>query len=698
MIEINTNGDNLDQKSLKAYIKRQIFAVLKYAAMFFVAFIYWELLLRSQIGFDNFSLYFLLFLPAESMLLATLTGWLKARYNRILTPIVMLLPFAFYVSQLIYFRIFGSVFSISMMGLGGDAVENFGWALWSTIKGSVGWIFLCLIPVIASAVMSYFAPLKMYKRLHPVTHLGSLLSTGLLWLLAVLMLIPFGKGDTSAYAAYFSTYVDSDTAAGRLGVLTNSVVEFGYKFFGSSKEAEQSEEILYMPQLPNIPQVEHTPGVDTTPHIFNGLDFTELKDLTDDKGKQELCDYFASVSPTNKNEYTGILKDYNLIYICAESFGQYAIDPDVTPTLYKLSQGGFVLNNYYNSYINTTTNGEFSFMTGLWPDVSRDADANSKAGSFTQSADKYLPFALGNMFENSGTKTFAYHNYKGSYYSRNKTHPNLGYTSLRFMGGENGMKFTSWWPSSDLEMMEQSIDDYIKNDQFHAYYMTFSGHGPYSADNPIAVKNFDKVKELLGDRDLKEQAIYYLAANYELEKAMTYLVEKLTEAGKLDNTMIVITGDHYPYYLQTQALNSIAGHKVDQNFEKFESSCIMWCGGMEAVQVDTPCCNVDIIPTILNLFGFEYDSRLLPGVDIFSNNIHMAMLYNKSFVTDMVKYNSKNNKAEWLPASETLTEEQKQQYLDYCIAATKSRYTASLKILDEDFFKFVFDNLTTVTQ
>jgi lipoteichoic acid synthase len=156
--------------------------------------------------------------------------------------------------------------------------------------------------------------------------------------------------------------------------------------------------------------------------------------------------------------------------------------------------------------------------------VSRDADTNSKSGSFTQSKDNYIPFALGNMYEKQGVKTYAYHNFRGYYYSRNETHPNLGYTNLRFLGGENGMKFTTAWPSSDLEMMEQSIDDFINEEQFHTYYMTFSGHGPYSTANPIAVKNIEKVRELLGDRKLNRNAEYYLAANYELELAMKYLL------------------------------------------------------------------------------------------------------------------------------------------------------------------------------
>ena len=128
-------------------IKEQLKITGRYAALYLVALLYWELLLRSQIGFKDMTFYFLLFLPSEAMLLATLTGWFKPKLNRIITPIVMLLPFAFYVSQLVYYRIFGSLFSVSMIGLGADAMEDFGWALADTIKGSVIWIFLCLVPV-----------------------------------------------------------------------------------------------------------------------------------------------------------------------------------------------------------------------------------------------------------------------------------------------------------------------------------------------------------------------------------------------------------------------------------------------------------------------------------------------------------------------------------------------------------------------
>ena len=92
-----------------------------------------------------------------------------------------------------------------------------------------------------------------------------------------------------------------------------------------------------------------------------------------------------------------------------------------------------------------------------------------------------------------------------------------------------GMSFTTSWPASDLEMMEQSVDDYIGMEQFHAYYMTFSGHYKYDTSlNPMAKRNWDAVKDLEG---YSNPVKAYLACNIELEKAMAYLMQRLEEQG-----------------------------------------------------------------------------------------------------------------------------------------------------------------------
>ena len=253
----------------------------------------------------------------------------------------------------------------------------------------------------------------------------------------------------------------------------------------------------------------------------------------------------------------------------------------------------------------------------------------------------------------------------------------------------DGMKFTSNWPSSDLEMMEQSVDDYINNDRFMAYYMTFSGHGPYTSANYVARKNLDTVKELLGDEveNYNNEAINYLASNYEVEKAMNYLLERLEEAGKLDNTVIVLTGDHYPYYLSEAGRTSLCQKEISE-LDQYHSTCFIYNAGMEEpIHNDEYCCNVDIVPTILNLFNIPFDSRLLMGTDVFStDSMHTAMLYNKSFLNDKVEYNTTNHEAVWKIDTSVYCDEALDSYINNYMALNDSYYLASINMMKYNFY------------
>jgi len=150
------------------------------------------------------------------------------------------------------------------------------------------------------------------------------------------------------------------------------------------------------------------------------IDFDALNGLTEDERIRAINDYCASIPGTNQNAYTGMLSDYNLIVLCAESFSSGAIHPELTPTLYRLSREGFIFENYYNTYPNNTTDGEYTLCMGLYPDGSR----GKAASSFYASRGSYLPFCLGNVFSQQlGIQGYGYHNYLGSYYGRRRATP-----------------------------------------------------------------------------------------------------------------------------------------------------------------------------------------------------------------------------------------------------------------------------------
>ena len=168
--------------------------------------------------------------------------------------------------------------------------------------------------------------------------------------------------------------------------------------------------------------------------------------------------YFASQAPTQQNQYTGLFKDKNLIFITAEGFSYATIDKDRTPALYKLSHNGFVFSNYYQpNWTQSTTGGEFAAMCGIIPTW---VNGNT---AFAESGDNAMPFGLGWQFQTRGYTTMAYHNNTYTYYGRNVTHPNLGYD---FIGIGNGLELpTDAWPRSDLEMMQATIDQQIDADK-----------------------------------------------------------------------------------------------------------------------------------------------------------------------------------------------------------------------------------------
>ena len=169
-----------------------------------------------------------------------------------------------------------------------------------------------------------------------------------------------------------------------------------------------------------IPTItEPTQGENTSVYVppveYNvlNIDFDALNGMTESETQRALNAYCDSLAGTNKNRYTGMLKDYNLIVLCAEAFSTGAVHKELTPTLYRLANEGIVFNNYYNTYPNNTIDGEYTLCMGLYPDASRGKEASS----FYASRNRLLPFCLGNVFKNQrGIQSYGYHNYYGGYY------------------------------------------------------------------------------------------------------------------------------------------------------------------------------------------------------------------------------------------------------------------------------------------
>ena len=540
------------------------------------------------------------------------------------------------------------------------------------------------------------------KKLVPEkrTHILGVLPV-LLVLIIVELVLCWSKSDRQYYTYNFS----ATNAVSRYGMINTLRLEIEYSIFGMPKEEiniiiedETEEETTAQPETESTETEESTEAVKEYSYNEMNIDFDSLLANDTDEMYSLMDTYFANQKATKQNEYTGIFEGKNLIMLSAEAFSTICIDEERTPALWRLSQTGFVFNNYYQpDFDQGTTGGEFANMSGLIPMWISGNPA------FLYSQYDYMPFALGTIFTDLGYNVSAWHDGAHTYYSRNITHPNMGYTNYHGLYG--GLDIDDPWPASDLDMIEATLDDqineYLENGTpFHTYYMTISGHGGYSwTGNSMAAKNRDVTEGVYGYECLDA----YLAANMELEYALEYMLEELEEAGILDDTVIVMGCDHYPYYLtEGQDMDYYAyARGLDDDApdtERHKNTLILWSGCLEdeTIQVDTPCYSCDIVPTLLNLYGIEYDSRMFSGRDIFapdveigevSSNMHVVCFSNGCWVTAAGIYDSKTGLFHPAEGVEIADEA---EYVEKVSELVSQRCTFAKYVVQYDYYSHVF--------
>ena len=627
-----------------------------------------------------------------------ISGFVKSTAQYIVVNILLSVVAFIYASQIVYYRFFKTYYSMYSVGNTEQALD-----FWRDIMTYIGqnahWIVLIFLPVF---VLLFFG--KAYFSFQKTTWLFKcvLIGSMIVIQLSGIGIIHAGSHDQhAAYDLYYhSNYPELSTQ--KLGLLTTMRLDL-QRLLTDWSPTLTAPAPVHKPTEPESdpPDDENHEGEasedpennDSTKDETNSeseeksdeassteteaeeseynvldIDFDTLIEEASDDTMKQMHTYFANAEPTEKNEYTGKYEGYNLILLTAEGFSPFAVHEDVTPTLYKMVHEGYQFENFYTPIWETSTSdGEYVALNSLLP--------KSGVWSFEQSANNDVPFVMGNQLKKLDYKTHAYHNHTYTYYGRDASHPNMGYD---YKGLGNGLDVTETWPESDLEMMELTVDEYIDDEPFHAYYMTVSGHMQYSfTGNQMAHKNKQHVQDL----DYSEQAQAYLATQVELDRALQYLLEQLEAAGVADNTLIAMSADHYPYGLDDATIDEFAGHEVEQNFELYKNTFILYTPDMEPEVITKPASSLDILPTLSNLLGLEYDSRLLMGRDIFSSAAPVIPFLNKSFITDKGFYNSETK--QFTPIDgETVDDD----YIEMISNIVDEQFYYSAKILETNYY------------
>jgi len=495
-------------------------------------------------------------------------------------------------------------------------------------------------------------------------------------------------------AARLTTAYNFDSAVRSFGVNTALVLDAVRSnddqqptFLPAQTEPEETQAATE-PEVTEVTEAPTEPPVVYEDNAMD-LDFAALAEAESNSAVAAVHNYVASLTPTKQNELTGLFEGKNLIFITAEAFSAEVVDPELTPTLYRLLNNGMHFTDYYQpSWGSSTTSGEFSNVIGIVPTTGGEC--------MQEPLQQDLFLTIGHRLQELDYYSVAYHNHTRTYYDRYLTHPALGYDKFVALGSgmEEGVK--KMWPESDEEMMKFTVSQYIDHQPFSVYYMTVSGHALYSkSGNNMARRNFDAVDHLPYSDTVK----CYLACNMELEYGMAHLVSQLEEKGIADDTVIVIATDHYPYGLERSDawgtdkdyLSELYGQEVTDCFIREHSALIIWSGCLEEqepIVVDTPVYSLDILPTLCNLFGVEFDSRLLVGRDVFSDAQPLVFWPDHSWKTEKGSFDAITGI--FTPAEGVTVED---GYVEKIASLVANKITYSSAVNKNDYFNYVADAL-----
>lgn len=637
---------------------------------YWTIFIIYEEIVLSIMIFGKFPrtfLWIILLSTPFALFLDILTSMFRNKIVNTVIAYIMTASTCFIVgAQLIYYKIYGAIISFFSI-LNSAQVTQFIDTILTKMGENLSGIFLIAFPFLVLIILNITKFLS-FERTRLRDYLIEAFSI-IIITIAGLLCINFinQEGIYSNKNLYYNVHSPKITV-NRMGLYTTMKLDLKRFIFGF--EEKLTVEVAVIPD--DAIKAEKS-------YNITEIDFDVLMANETDEEVKVMHEYFANQIPSEQNEYTGMFEGKNLIVIVAEGLSDVAIREDVTPNLYRLYSEGFQFTNFYTPlYPVSTADGEYITDMSLIP--------KEGVWSMYRIKGNYTPYSYANVFEPLGYSSNSYHNHTSTYYHRDEFLNTLGYNSFLATGtGLEDRMNTKLWPNSDYEMMDVTIGDYVNNEKFLAYYMTVSGHLNYTTEgNCMSARNWEQVKDLPYSHEAKA----YLACQIELDKAIEEIINELTLAGKLEDTVIVLSPDHYPYGLTLAELNELSTYERDEIFEKHHTPLLIWSASMEEpIKIDKVCSSLDVLPTVLNLFGIEYDSRLLMGNDILSDNKEQIVIYSdRSFITDKGRYNSITDT--FTPVDSVDIEE---GYVDKINAIIYQKYNMSKLILEKDYYRIVFN-------
>ena len=383
-------------------------------------------------------------------------------------------------------------------------------------------------------------------------------------------------------------------------------------------------------------------------YTFRNFYVTYLKTAESENEEDELfLNQAFSDYGEYKNKYTSLFKDKNLIFIQLEGTDNWLINEKDTPTLYNMMNSGINFSNHYSYYNGggSTFNSEFAVNTGFITPLSYTQNAYT----FNKNS---FPYSMANLFKKQEYTINAFHMNTGEYYSRTANYKNWGYNNYYGLIDIQEYKDESHTLDRELILNEKFNKLMFPSDtKFVDYIITYSGHLPFS--NTKGVCKLLETEDILKENNLldkynegllkisykkqQNEDISYESnltliieetstetnetikqeipmkkmteeecvrrQTKETDYMMELLLQNLEEKNLIDNTVIVVFTDHYLYTLEDKSL--LDKYKETNNNLINKTPFFIWSKDIKKTTIKEPTSQLNILPTVLNLFGIE---------------------------------------------------------------------------------------------
>ncbi len=341
------------------------------------------------------------------------------------------------------------------------------------------------------------------------------------------------------------------------------------------------------------------------------VNFIKVSKMSEEE-QSFLEEKYSEENKSEKNKYTGIFKGKNLILLQLEGMDEWLLNSEVTPNLNRLKEEELNFSEHYSTYTGggSTFNSEFAVNTGFKTPISFEKNVYTYSNNVFRGT---LPL----LFKKSGYSVNAFHMNSKDFYSRGMNYKNWGYDN--YFGLQDYCNYENEDCELDRELLLNDI--FYKNmfqtkNKFVNYIITYSVHMPFSTNSGASKVILEKKYGENNNIKLSEEECAKLQAG-ETDYMVGLLIKALKDNNLYDNTVIVAFADHYLYTINKNVLDK---YKNTSNNLINRTPFFIWDSDIKSSNIDKVNMQIDILPTLLNMFGISYDKNNYIGNDIFSED------------------------------------------------------------------------------